>query len=81
MLALYRGGRQADALGEFQRARDTLVDELGLEPSEELQRLQRAILAHDAWLDRPPPAAAGSGPHAHRAGAGHAARRRPKTRA
>ena len=54
MLALYRCGRQADALAEYQRARDALVDELGLDPGEELQRLQRAILAHDASLDPPP---------------------------
>ena len=47
MLALYRCGRQADALAEYQHARDMLVDDLGLDPGEELQRLQRAILAHD----------------------------------
>ena len=44
MLALYRSGRQAEALAEFARARETLVDELGVEPGAELQRLQRAIL-------------------------------------
>ncbi|MDA0158838.1 AAA family ATPase [Solirubrobacter ginsenosidimutans] len=54
MLALYRCGRQADALAEYQRARDTLVDELGLDPGEELQRLQQAILAHHVSLDPPP---------------------------
>jgi len=47
MLALYRGGRQADALETFQEARRVLADELGLEPGLELRRLQEAILAHD----------------------------------
>jgi len=51
MLALYRSGRQADALVEYRRSRDTLVDELGIEPSEPLQELQRAILRHDPELD------------------------------
>jgi predicted ATPase/DNA-binding SARP family transcriptional activator len=47
MLALYRSGRQADALDTFQEARRVLGDELGLEPGPELSRLQEAILAHD----------------------------------
>jgi predicted ATPase/DNA-binding SARP family transcriptional activator len=47
MLALYRSGRQADALEVFQEARRVLADELGLEPGLELRRLQEAILAHD----------------------------------
>ncbi len=47
MLALYRSGRQADALAVYQRARRTLVDELGIEPGESLRSLERAILAHD----------------------------------
>jgi DNA-binding SARP family transcriptional activator len=51
MLALYRCGRQADALEEYRRTRETLVDELGIEPSEELQELQRAILRHDPELE------------------------------
>ncbi len=50
MLALYRGGRQADALAAFRAARATLVDELGLEPSTELQELERAILRQDPGL-------------------------------
>ena len=54
MLALYRSGRQAEALEAYREARRTLVDELGLEPSRELQRLERAILAQDATLDEPP---------------------------
>jgi len=53
MLALYRSGRQADALAAYGTARRTFVGELGLEPGEELQALQRAILAHDASLDMP----------------------------
>ena len=47
MLALYRSGRQADALETFQEARRVLADELGLEPGPELRRLQEAILAQD----------------------------------
>jgi predicted ATPase/DNA-binding SARP family transcriptional activator len=47
MLALYRSGRQADALEAFQEARRVLGDELGLEPGPDLRRLQDAILAHD----------------------------------
>src|SRR5262245_42264875 len=51
MLALYRSGRQANALETYQDARRLLTDELGLEPSEELKDLQRAILAHDPTLN------------------------------
>jgi DNA-binding SARP family transcriptional activator/ABC-type transport system substrate-binding protein len=50
MLALYRSGRQAEALEVYQQARRTFRDDLGLEPSEEMQQLQRAILAHDPAL-------------------------------
>ncbi len=53
MLALYRSGRQADALAVYQRARRTLVDELGIEPSDALRQLERAILAHDPSLNVP----------------------------
>jgi DNA-binding SARP family transcriptional activator len=55
MLALYRAGRQAEALAEFRRLRRRLVDELGVEPGRALQLLQRQILAADPELD--PPAA------------------------
>jgi predicted ATPase/DNA-binding SARP family transcriptional activator len=51
MLALYRSGRQADALEAFRHARRTLVEELGLEPSRELQQLESAVLAQDPVLD------------------------------
>jgi predicted ATPase/DNA-binding SARP family transcriptional activator len=55
MLALYRSGRQPEALAVFQRARRTLRDELGLEPSPDLQTLQQAILRQDALLRIEPP--------------------------
>ena len=45
MLALYRSGRQAEALEAYQDARHALTDELGIEPSQELRELQQAILA------------------------------------
>ena len=50
MLALYRDGRQADALRAFRRARRSLVDELGIEPGRELRELERAILTDDPGL-------------------------------
>ena len=50
MLALYRAGRQADALAAYHQARTILADALGLEPGEELQALQLAILRQDASL-------------------------------
>src|SRR5262249_28022300 len=53
MLALYRSGRQADALVAYQRARELLADELGVDPSEDLQRLQERILQHDPSLEAP----------------------------
>jgi DNA-binding SARP family transcriptional activator/streptogramin lyase len=53
MLALYRCGRQADALAAYQDARRTLVDELGLEPSRELHDLEQAILTHARELEAP----------------------------
>jgi DNA-binding SARP family transcriptional activator len=50
MLALYRAGRQAEALQAYQEARRVLVDELGIEPSPALQELEKAILNQDASL-------------------------------
>ncbi len=51
MLALYRSGRQADALAAYQSARHVLVDELGIEPGRSLREVEKAILAHDRSLD------------------------------
>lgn len=50
MLALYRSGRQADALAAYRNARATLLDQLGLEPSPTLRQLERRILEHDREL-------------------------------
>lgn len=61
MLALYRAGRQADALEAYAEARRTLIDDLGIEPSEALQRLQQAILRHDPALEAPTGTAASNG--------------------
>ena len=54
MLALYRCGRQAEALEAYRRARATLVEEIGVEPHAELRALQESILAQDPALDAPP---------------------------
>jgi len=51
MLALYRSGRQTDALEVYQDARLALIEELGLEPGERLRALERMILEHDPRLD------------------------------
>ena len=59
MLALYRCGRQTDALEVYTRGRLRLDEELGLEPSPQLQRLQEAILRQDASLEAPAAADAG----------------------
>jgi DNA-binding SARP family transcriptional activator len=53
MLALYRCGRQADALDAYRQARSVLVDTIGVEPGPELRRLQEAILVQDPALEAP----------------------------
>ena len=64
MLALYRSGRQAEALQAYQQARAALVGELGIEPGQPLRELQQAILRQDEALDaprEPPPPEAATG--------------------
>jgi DNA-binding SARP family transcriptional activator len=54
MVALYRSGRQAEALRVYHETREVLVEELGIEPSRALQRLERAVLAQDTSLELTP---------------------------
>jgi YVTN family beta-propeller protein len=60
MLALYRGGRQSEALAVYRRTRAALSDELGIEPGLALRELHQAMLRHDAALE--PPAVASETP-------------------
>jgi predicted ATPase/DNA-binding SARP family transcriptional activator len=62
ILALYRAGRQKDALDAYRAARRLLVDELGLEPGSTLQELERGILRHDPALTAPEQVRAGIRP-------------------
>jgi DNA-binding SARP family transcriptional activator len=62
MLALYRSGRQAEALEAYQAARTALTEELGIEPGRELRELQQAILGQDPALDLPPPGESAEAP-------------------
>ncbi|GAA4467440.1 AfsR/SARP family transcriptional regulator [Phytohabitans houttuyneae] len=74
MVALYRSGRQAEALEAFGRVRELLADELGVRPGRELLATHRAVLVHD-------PAVAAPGRRVNRARRGaHRPRLRPRTR-
>ncbi|RDH79908.1 hypothetical protein DVS77_02520 [Mycolicibacterium moriokaense] len=53
MLALYRAGRQGEALGAYQRVRSLLADELGVDPGPDLRRLEASIVAQDVSLELP----------------------------
>ena len=64
MLALYRSGRQAEALEAYQEFRRTLSEELGLDPGPALQQLELSILARDPALDLAPSAGGPGGPPA-----------------
>jgi DNA-binding SARP family transcriptional activator len=70
MLALYRSGRQEEALALFRRTREDLVERLGIEPGPELRELHSRILQQDPELTAPPPvaspAASPAPPRAHR---------------
>ena len=55
MLALYRAGRQSEALAAYREARDAVIEQIGVEPGPELRRLQEQILAQDPALDAPVP--------------------------
>ena len=76
MLALYRCGRQAEALEAFRDARQALLDEVGLEPGPELRHLNDAILRQDADLDGPAPRTQLARPRAAVARAARGRRRR-----
>jgi DNA-binding SARP family transcriptional activator/pimeloyl-ACP methyl ester carboxylesterase len=64
MLALYRAGRQADALRAYRELRDILVAELAIEPGPELRELHARVLRQDPALDGPAPEQAAAGPDA-----------------
>jgi predicted ATPase/DNA-binding SARP family transcriptional activator len=61
MLALYRSGRQADALEAYRHAREVLVEQLGIEPGAELADMHDAILSHDPAIDAPETSSPASG--------------------
>ena len=68
MLALYRSGRQVEALESYRDARRTLDEELGLEPGSQLQQLERSILTHDPAIAPPPARGAVATLRRHRRG-------------
>ena len=80
MLALYRSGRQADALAAYRDARQILVDELGIEPGRALAELEAAILRQDPGARPARARAAEPAPAAARAGRGAQARHRDRGR-
>ena len=61
IIALYRSGRQSDALAAYRRIRERLADELGLEPGRQLQRLELDVLRHHPRLGEPRPGTARPG--------------------
>ncbi len=72
MLALYRAGRQVEALAVFERHRRRLAEEVGVDPADSLGDLQEAILRHDPWLDLPQAASVASSDAISRSNLPHA---------